>query len=93
MGANLPDIGTLMQAGIDPRTKLPVKTASGEKCMLKENLKRAYRILDEQNAVNRYVWFNLPNGLNGNLIERILYYKGQAMFFYMPTDETCHRFP
>ena len=93
MGANLPDIGTLMQAGIDPRTKLPVKIASGEKCMLKENLKRAYRILDEQNAVNRYVWFNLPNGLNGNLIERILYYKGQAMFFYMPTDETFYFLP
>lgn len=93
MGANLPDIASLIQAGIDPRTKLPLKVVSGEKCMLKENLKRAFRILDEQNAVNRYVWFNLPNGLNGNLIERILYYKGQAMFFYMPTDETFYFLP
>ena len=93
MGANLPDYASLVQAGIDPKTKLPIKVVSGEKCMLKENLKRAFRILDEQNAVNRYVWYNLPNGLNGNLIERILYYKGQAMFFYIKTDETFYFLP
>lgn len=93
MGANLPDIASLMQAGIDPKTRLPLKMAQSMKCMLKENLRRAFRILDEQNAVNRYVWFNLPNGLNGNLMERILYYKAQGMFFYMPTDETFYFLP
>lgn len=93
MGANLPDIASLVQAGIDPKTGLPIKVAQGEKCMLKENLRRAFRILDEQNAVNRYVWFNLPNGLNGNLMERILYYKAQGMFFFMPTDETFYFLP
>ena len=93
MGANLPDYASLIQAGIDPKTKLPIKAVSGEKCMLKENLKRAFRVLDEQNAVNRYVWYNLPNGLNGNLMERILYYKAQGMFFYMPTDETFYFLP
>lgn len=93
MPANLPDIASLMQAGIDPKTGLPIKVAQGEKCMLKENLRRAFRILDEQNAVNRYVWYNLPNGLNGNLMERILYYKAQGMFFFMPTDETFYFLP
>ena len=39
MGANLPDYASLVQAGIDPKTKLPIKVVSGEKCMLKENLK------------------------------------------------------
>lgn len=93
MGANLPDLASLMEAGIDPKTRLPIKMVADKKCMLKENIKRALRILDEQNAVNRYVWFNLPNGLNGNLIERILYYKAQGMFFYMPTDETFYFLP
>ena len=43
--------------------------------------------MDEQNAVNRYVWYNVPSGLTGQMIERILYYKGQAAFFYMPTQK------
>lgn len=37
--------------------------------------------MDEQNAINRFTWYNLPRGLSGQLIERILYYKGQGMFF------------
>lgn len=93
MPAKLPDIASLIEAGIDPKTGLPIKVTQGEKCMLKENLRRAFRILDEQNAVNRYVWYNLPNGLNGNLMERILYYKAQGMFFFMPTDETFYFLP
>ena len=39
--------------------------------------------MDEQNAVNRFTWYNLPPGLNARLIERILYYRGQGMLFFM----------
>lgn len=39
------------------------------------------RVLDEQTAVRRYKWTNLPKGLNSTLIERILYYRGQGIFF------------
>ena len=53
--ARLPDIQTLWQAGIDPRTGLPVKMAAGAKCALKEDLKKFLRLIDEQDAVNRYV--------------------------------------
>lgn len=55
MGAKLPDIQTLWQAGIDPRTGLPIKMAAGAKCALKEDLKKFLRLIDEQDAVNRYV--------------------------------------
>ena len=92
-GPNLPDYNTLFQAGIDPKTGLPAKMGSGCKAFLKEGIKKAIRILDEQNAVNRYTWFNLPSGLDGQLLERILYYKGQAMFFYMPTDGKFYFLP
>lgn len=89
--ANLPDIATLIQAGIDPRTGLPIKFAVP--CDYKSKLKQLLRVLDEQNAVNRYIWYNLPNGLTGQDIERMLYYKGQLMFFYMRTDETFYMLP
>ena len=90
--AKLPDLNTLIQAGIDPKTGLPIRIDE-EKCTLKNDIRRVLRILDEQNAINRYTWFNLPNGLDGQLIERILYYKGQGMFFYMETDNTFYFLP
>ena len=73
------DIDTMIAAGIDPKTKLPLKVglANGHKNAIKQQL----NLLDEQDAINRFTWFNLPEGLNGRLMERILYYRGQAMFF------------
>lgn len=80
--AKLPDIQTLFQAGIDPKTGLPLKMGNtGE--MLKGNIKKVLRIIDEQDAVSSFTWYNLPNGLDSELMERILYYKGQGAFFYM----------
>ena len=81
-GPYLPDIQSLIAAGIDPKTGLPVKMAGGCDCMLKDNIKRVLRVIDEQDCVNRYIWYNLPDDLDGQLIERILYYKGQGAFFY-----------
>lgn len=80
--AKLIDPSLIIQAGIDPKTGLPIKLVSVNGCELKSNIKKVMRIIDEQTAVNRYVWYNLPSGLSGQMIERILYYKGQAMFFY-----------
>ena len=82
MGAKLPDIGTLIQAGIDPKTGLPIKAVSGKKCVLKEDLKKFLRLVDEQDAVNRYVWYNIPANITSQELERMLYYKGQLCFFY-----------
>lgn len=82
MGAKLPDITTLLQAGIDPKTGLPVKFTSGKKCCLKEDLKKFLRLVDEQDAVNRYVWYNIPANITSQELERMLYYKGQLCFFY-----------
>lgn len=81
--ATLYDPNMLIQAGIDPKTGLPVKMAGACKETLKPNIKKLLRIVDEQDAINRYKWYNLPDGLNSQLIERILYYKGQGMFFYI----------
>ena len=50
---------------------------------MKEGMRKILRIVDEQDAVNRYTWYNLPCNLTGQELERLLYYKGQLIFFYM----------
>lgn len=84
--AGTPDIIPFIAAGMDPRTGLP-KKAIDAPFALKESLQKTFRVVDEQDAVNRYVWHNLPLGLNSQMMERILYYKGQAIFFYLPRLE------
>lgn len=78
----IPDIHTIIQAGMDPKTGLPIRMSCG-KATTKEDLKKALRIIDEQDAVNRYVWYNLPCNITSQELERMLYYKGQLAFFYM----------
>ena len=76
------DIDTLIQAGINPKTGLPLKLGN-RRCSTKEDIKRAIRNNDEQIFVNRYTWYNLPMNLTGAELERMLYYKGQLAFFYL----------
>ena len=81
MGANMTDIQLFMQAGIDPKTGKLMKFGSN-KVALKEDTKKLLRIVDEQDAVNRYVWYNLPCNITSQELERLLYYKGQLCLFY-----------
>lgn len=81
--AKMYDTTAMIQAGIDPKTGLPYRMESGEQCQLKSNIKKTLRIMDEQNAINRYTWYNLPKGLDAQLIERILYYRGQGALFML----------
>lgn len=77
------DIATLKAAGIDPKTGLPYRIASDTPCVLKDQILRSLMVLDTQNAINRYTWYNLPEGLDSQLVERMLYYKGQVAFFQL----------
>ena len=78
------DIDTYIAAGINPQTGLPIKCQDNQiNSISKAEIKKQLRILDEQDAVNRFTWYNLPSGLNSRLMERILYYKGQGMFFQL----------
>lgn len=80
--ACLPNLEPLIAAGINPKTGLPAKVTASSPCFIKENMKRLIRIQDEQDAVNRFKWYNLPDGINGQMLERMLYYRGQLCFFY-----------
>lgn len=96
MGAKMTDKELFIQAGIDPKTGLPIKLVTkggATDCGLTAQINKVLRIVDEQDAVNRYTWYNLPSGLNSQLVERMLYYKGQLMFFYIPTDDKFYMLP
>ena len=41
------------------------------------------KYIDYQQYLTRFRWNNLPEGLDSELFERILYYSGSAMFFYI----------
>lgn len=63
-------------------------------CRLKQDIRKTLRILDEQNAVSgRYKWYNLPSGLTSELLERMIYYRGQVAFFFMPANGEFYALP
>lgn len=82
--AKIPLLEPYYVAGVDPATGMPSRLGAP---MLKSEIKKDLRINDEQCALNSVKWYNLPNGLDGNLIERILYYRGQGMFFYLESAD------
>ena len=73
--AKITDIELLKAARLLPKPK--------RDSHLKADLKKFLRIIDEQDAVNRYTWYNLPTDITGQELERLLYYKGQLCFFYV----------
>lgn len=90
MSAKLPNVEPSIAAGI------PLKGKNNQKAVKefieygnstnwrKENVRKQLRILDEQDAVNRYKWYNLPCDLSSQELERLIYYRGQLCFFYVP---------
>lgn len=83
----LPNLQDLIAMGFNPKTGLPIKFEKGDGSDTVTMARRMFRIIDEQNAVNRFNWINLPDGLDGKLLERIIYYKGQGAFFYLEEQE------
>lgn len=60
---------------------------------LKDQVKKNIRIQDEINFINRYKWSNLPSGLDGQMVERMLYYKYQLALFYVEAMEEWFLLP
>lgn len=95
MGAQMFDAALMEKAGVVRKTKKVnqntsvVLTASKKR----ENLLRIFRIMDEQDAVNRYRWFNIPCDLSSQEIERLIYLKGQLVFFYYPELDKFYLMP
>lgn len=78
--AYLTDPTLLIQAGIDPKTGLPL---AFKDVQVKGDFKKQLRVVDQQNAVGTFQWINLPPGLDEKLIQRVLYYRGQGALFML----------
>lgn len=77
----LPNIEPIIAAGINPKTGLPIKFSGNGTSALKSGIRRQLGVMDEQDATRRYLSDGLPEGLNNELVERVLYYTGQAILF------------
>ena len=91
--SRLPDYNTLQATNMVGADKKAKKTEGAYAFNLLSGIKKQLNILDEQNAVNRYVWYNLPGDLDGQFLERILYYRGQGAFFYIPEEDRFYFLP
>lgn len=80
--ARMTDPALYIAAGLDPKTGLPIKMSRREG-QLQGSIRKILRVIDEQDAVNRFEWHNLPLDITGQELERFLYYKGQLAFFYL----------
>ena len=48
-----------------------------------ENIGKTLANVDYQQYITRFKWNNLPEGLDSELFEKIMYFSGSAMFFYI----------
>ena len=65
---------------------IPVKSKGGYMYSIDpmfEKLGVSIKYIDYQQFLTRFKWNNLPDGMDSELIERILYFSGSAMFFYI----------
>lgn len=81
------------QAGIDLKTGKPARAVVADPTRLRDNLRKMLRIIDEQDAVTRYKWYNLPCNISSEELERLLYYKGQLCFFYFKALDEFYFMP
>jgi hypothetical protein len=91
--ARIPNVEPSIAAGIPLTKKTNMKAVKefiewgNSSNWRKENIRKQLRILDEQDAVNRYKWYNLPCDISSQELERLIYYRGQLCFFYVPSLE------
>ena len=72
----------------ETRRNLGIPVGKGCKYVYSEDpnidkIGKAFKKLDYQQYLSRFKWYNLPEGLDSELMERILYFSGSAMFFYI----------
>lgn len=89
--AKLFPIELVLQCGINPATGKPIRVE--DDVQLQSALINYYQIIDRQDAYNRYTWYNLPEDITGEMIERVLYHKGQGALVYSDLDDKWYFLP
>lgn len=95
--ARLPDVDTIRAMGMNPAQvdKLLAYMAKnkGPSFDNVDAIRKVLRKNDRQDFIKRFQWHNLPNDLDGEFIERVLYYRYSGIFFYIPELETFNFLP
>jgi hypothetical protein len=73
--------------------ELLAKAMAADATTLQQNLFGYISVIDRQDAFNRYTWLGLPPGVTGEMIERVLYYKGQGALIYNEFEEKWYFLP
>lgn len=82
-GARLPDYNTLIATQMLEADRKAVAGLPDLSKSLFASARAQLRIIDEQDAIGRYKWYGLPNGIDANTLERVLYYRYQGALFYI----------
>ena len=90
--ARLYDPVLFMSLGFDAKTGLPLKYDPSSPSFKPHNLMLLAE-KDRATALRRFTWSNLPDGLDGELIERVLYFRGQGALFYMKENNKFYFLP
>ena len=78
-GPSLPNYDLLMQMGAGCGTKL----TKGKGKKVYTSVLQAMRVMDEQNYISRFSWeMREYYGIDPNLVERILYYRGTGILWF-----------
>lgn len=90
MGAKMYDNGLRVSAGL-PERKNQAPLIVGNPLL--ENMRNTLQEIDKTDAIRRFTWYGLPEGIDGELIERIMYYRGMGMAFYCKTEDKFYFLP
>lgn len=82
-GPRLPDYNTLIATQMIECDKKAVAGFPDWAKSLYFSTKAQLRVIDEQDATQRFKWYNLPHGVDANTLERVLYYRYQGALFYI----------
>lgn len=93
MANNLPTLPDVETFKTIFQNILPAPMAGNRGPALDRSILTALRIMDEQDAIQSVEWFGLPPELPKNLIERIMYYRANGMFFYMEETDQFYFLP
>lgn len=72
------DTNLYQQAGINPASLILARRLGVDQNCDSKRIKEILRINDRQDALTRFVWYNLPKGLKGEDIEKVLFLKGRC---------------
>lgn len=94
MAARSPQVELIRALGLDPKL---VDARAVESFIQGTDIvgamTRYLRLVDEQDFIGRYKWYNLPEDIDQELLERMLYYRGQVAMFYAEEEDKFYILP